>query len=241
MPGFPADSLIPNPEAAREFVNNRVSQGADYIKVFLDPLGSDEQTVAAAVEEAHSAGQLVIAHSTSYDAYSLAESAKVDVPCHVPLDKAIDAPSIANLTANGKTSVPTLIMMQSITNNTHAPYAAYTVNAKGSVTNMYNAGVPILVGTDANANPLVPANLPFVHSLHMKLGLLVQAGVSPADAINGATANAAQKFQLHDRGSILPGLRADLVLLNADPTVDIRNSLSDEKVWVGGVEFDPSA
>ena len=106
---------------------------------------------------------------------------------------------------------------------------------------MYQAGVPILVGTDANLSPYVPANPPFGSSLHQELQLLVQAGLSPVDAIRGATSLAAQKFQLYDRGSILPGLRADLVLLNADPTVDIHNSLSIEKVWVNGVEFDPTA
>ncbi|GKZ28505.1 hypothetical protein AbraIFM66950_008363 [Aspergillus brasiliensis] len=239
-PGLPADSYIVDPESGRTFVQNRISEGADYIKVVLDPLGPDEATLAAVVQAAHAANKIVIAHSTTYADYSLAEAAKVDIPCHAPLDKAIDAPSLANLTANQMTTVPTLIMMQSIVNNTHAPYQAYTLNAQGSAVNMHQAGVPILVGTDANASPYVPANPPFGASLHQELQLLVQAGLSPVDAIRGATSLAAQKFQLYDRGSILPGLRADLVLLSADPTTDIHNSLSIEKVWVEGVEYDPS-
>lgn len=241
IPDLPADSLIPNPAAGRQFVANRVAQGADYIKVFLDPLGPDEETVAAVVEAAHAADKLVITHAPSYGDYSLAEAAKADIPCHVPLDKAIDSASIAKLKANGQSTVPTLIMMQSIVNNTHAPYPAYSINAKGSVANMYKAGVPVAVGTDANANPLVPANPPFGLSLHQELELLVQAGISPVDAIKGATSLAASTFRLYDRGSILPGLRADLVLLSADPTSNIRNSRSIEKVWLNGIEFDPSA
>ncbi|KAF9893241.1 hypothetical protein FE257_011671 [Aspergillus nanangensis] len=240
MPGYPSDSFIETPEAGRSFVASRVSQGADYIKVFLDPLGPDKETLTAVVKAAHAAGKRVITHSTSYADYDTAEAAKADIPCHAPLDKAIDDPSIAKLIANGQTIVPTLIMMQSVVNNTGTPLDAYTFNAQGSVTNMYKAGVPIVVGSDANLNPYVPANPPFGLSLHQELQLLVQAGVSPVDAIRGATSLAAHTFGLYDRGSILPGLRADLVLLGADPTADISNSLSIQKVWVNGVEHDSS-
>ncbi|KAL2836400.1 hypothetical protein BJY01DRAFT_251982 [Aspergillus pseudoustus] len=123
-----------------------------------------------------------------------------------------------------------LIIMQSIVKNTGAPSAAYTFNAHVSVANMYNARVPILVGSDANLNPHVPANPPFGLSLHEELQPLVQAGVSPVDTIRSATSPAANMFRLYDRSSIQPGLRADLVLLSADPSVDIRNSLAIEKV-----------
>ena len=240
IPGFPTDSFIPNPAAGRQFVSNRIAQGADYIKVFLDPLGPDEETLAAVVDAAHAAGKQVITHATTYGAYSTAENAKADFPCHVPLDKAIDAASVSNLRGNKQIIVPTLIMMQSIVNNTHAPYDAYTYNAEGSVTNMYKGNVPVLAGTDANTNPYVPANPPFGISLHQELQLLVQAGVSPVNAIKAATSMAASSFRLYDRGSILPGLRADLVLLSANPTIDIRNTLSIRRVWVNGVEHDPS-
>ena len=241
IPGLPADSFIPNATAGRQFVSNRISQGADYIKVFLDPLGPDEETVAAVVGAAHEAGKLVIAHSASYDDFVLAKQAKPDIPCHMPLDKALDPATVATLKYNKQISVPTLIMMQSIANNTHLPLSYYTQNAEGSVRSIHSAGIPVLVGTDANTIPLVPANPPFGLSFHQELQLLVQAGLSPVEAINGATSAAASGFRLYDRGAILPGLRADLVLLSADPTKDIRNSLTIEKVWLNGVEFDPAA
>lgn len=238
--GFPADSFVPNPAAGRQFVKNRIAQGADYIKVFLDPLGPDVETLTAIVQAARDAGKKVITHAAAYNEYSTAEAGKADFPTHVPLDKALDATSVSRLVAAKQASIPTLIMMQSIVNNTHAPYPAYSSNAQGSVSNMYNTQVPILVGTDANLNPFVPANPPFGISLHQELQLLVQAGLSTVDAIKGATSITASKFQLYDRGSILPGLRADLVLLKANPITDIRNSLSVQRVWLNGVEFAPS-
>lgn len=241
IPGFPSDSFIPDSASAQKFVADRVAEGADYIKVFLDPLGPDEATLAAVTKAAHQAGKIVIAHAPSYADYSEAQQAGVDIPTHAPLDRPLDGPSITNLTSGHRYVVPTLIMMQSIVNNTHAPYAAYSVAAQGSVNAMYKAGVPIVVGTDANSSPFVPANPPFGESIHDELALFVAAGISNVDALRGATSFAAAAFRLFDRGSIKAGLRADLVLLQNDPTVDIANSRTIQKVWVAGVLTDVTA
>ncbi|GIC92840.1 amidohydrolase family protein [Aspergillus udagawae] len=223
-------------EAAQRFVADRTAEGADYIKVFLDTLGPDESTVAAIVTAAHEHNKLVISHATDHAAYAVAEAAGVDIPCHAPLDKPLDASDTAALHFSKSVVVPTLIMMQSVTNNTGAPLSVYNNAAKASVTAMHEAGVPILAGSDANASPFVPANPPFGDSLHDELELLVAAGLSPVEALRGATSTAASTFRLHDRGAIRTGLRADLVLLRADPTVDIRNTRAIDKVWVEGVQ-----
>jgi imidazolonepropionase-like amidohydrolase len=83
------------------------------------------------------------------------------------------------------------------------------------------AGVPIVLGTDANQAPGVPANVPYGESAHRELELLVEAGLTPAEALHAATGAAADRFGLPDRGRIAPGLRADLLLVDGDPTTDI--------------------
>ncbi|KAH7473177.1 hypothetical protein FOMA001_g11780 [Fusarium oxysporum f. sp. matthiolae] len=190
----------------------------------------------AAVEAAHQKGKLVISHATSQALWTTAEEAGVDIPCHTPLDKPIDAAFIDQYRDTLSHVVPTLIMMQSIVNNTGAPAQAYTAAAEGSVTNLHKAGVTILAGSDSNTAPFVPANPPFGDSLHDELELLVRAGLSPADALRGATSLAASSFGFHDRGQIKMGYRADLVLLGADPTTNIQNSRSIKKVWAAGVQ-----
>ncbi|KAK2685421.1 hypothetical protein QWA68_015617 [Fusarium oxysporum] len=235
-PGFPPESFIDSPEAARKFVDARVAEGADYIKLFLDPLGPDLESLIAAVEAAHQKGKLVVSHATSQALWATAEEAGVDIPCHTPLYKPIDAAFIDQYRDTLSHVVPTLIMMQSIVNNTGAPAQAYTAAAEGSVTNLHKAGVTILAGSDANTAPFVPANPPFGDSLHDELELLVRAGLSPVDALRGATSLAASSFGFHDRGQIKMGYRADLVLLDADPTTNIQNSRSIKKVWAAGVQ-----
>jgi hypothetical protein len=79
IPGFPSDSFIPNATAGRKFVADRVAQGVDYIMVILDPLGPDNETLAAIVQASHAAGKLVITHAPSYADYSQAEAAGADL------------------------------------------------------------------------------------------------------------------------------------------------------------------
>ena len=82
------------------------------------------------------------------------------------------------------------------------------------------AGVPLLAGTD-EGNPYTFPGF----SLHDELGLLVKAGLSPAEALKTATLNPAKYFgQENHLGTVEAGKEADLVLLDADPLLDISNS-----------------
>ncbi|KAJ9615102.1 hypothetical protein H2200_001176 [Cladophialophora chaetospira] len=235
LPGYPTSDFIPNSSAAAKFVAKRVVDGVDYIKVFLDPAGPDAQTLSALVSAAHIAGKLVIAHATTVADYQKATAAKVDILTHVPVDAPLDAATVNAIKSNGQRVVPTLFMMKSILTNTGAPPNFYVQNAQESLSRMYKAGIPVATGTDANNNPFIPANPPFGESLHEEFELLVQAGVSTKDVINGATSIAASTFRINDRGAIKLGQRADLVLLGANPLTDITNSRSIKKVWVQGV------
>jgi imidazolonepropionase-like amidohydrolase len=86
---------------------------------------------------------------------------------------------------------------------------------------MHRAGVTILAGTDASDEPFVYAGA----SLHDELELLVSAGLGPADALAAATARPAAFLGATDSlGTLEPGKVADLVILDADPLVNIANT-----------------
>jgi imidazolonepropionase-like amidohydrolase len=95
------------------------------------------------------------------------------------------------------------------------------------------AGVPILVGDDV-PNPGTAAG----PTEHRELELLGEAGLTPTEALIGATAAAARIFHLDDRGTIAPGKRADLLLVNGDPTADIKATRNIAGVWKDGVAAD---
>jgi imidazolonepropionase-like amidohydrolase len=86
--------------------------------------------------------------------------------------------------------------------------------------------VRILAGTDAGN----PGTAPGI-SLHGELEYLVKAGLTPEQALAGATSVAASTFHVTDRGRISPGLRADLLLVNSDATADITATRDIVEVW----------
>jgi hypothetical protein len=98
----------------------------------------------------------------------------------------------------------------------------------------HRAGVPIMAGTDLNDTMIVPG-----FSLHRELGLLVEAGLSPMDALRAATSVPAAYLGRGNRiGGVAVGHEADLVLLGADPTADIGNLRSVRAVIANGRLFD---
>jgi imidazolonepropionase-like amidohydrolase len=87
----------------------------------------------------------------------------------------------------------------------------------------------LLAGSDAGTPYVVPGE-----SLHDELGWLVEAGLSPAEALRTATVNPARLMHRKDLGVIAPGATADLVLLARNPLEDIRNTRSVIAVYRGG-------
>ena len=71
--------------------------------------------------------------------------------------------------------------------------------------------------------------------MHRELALLVQAGLTNTEALAAATSVPARQFGLTDRGRIAPGLRADLLLVDGDPTTDITATGAIVDVWRRGV------
>jgi len=112
------------------------------------------------------------------------------------------------------------------------PYLArfQFANAAQTVRRLHAAGVPILAGDDA-------ANFgPYGVSMHGELQLLTQIGLEPAEALESATRAPAEAFGLADRGRITPGARADLILVEGNPLLDIRATRAIVHVFKNGFE-----
>ena len=102
---------------------------------------------------------------------------------------------------------------------------------------MHELGVPILAGTDLG-NPLIFAGF----SLHDELELFVRAGLTPFEALQAATINPAKYLgREKELGTIEKGKLADLILLDADPLAEIRNTTRINAVVVDGRLLDRRA
>ena len=95
---------------------------------------------------------------------------------------------------------------------------------------LHDGGVRVLPGSDFPNPVMIPGA-----SLHQELVLLVRAGLTTAEALRAATLNPAIYLGMTDSlGTVAAGKAADLVLLDADPLLDIRNVARVRSVWRGG-------
>ena len=102
---------------------------------------------------------------------------------------------------------------------------------------MHKAGVEFIAGTDV-LNPFCFPGF----SLHDELAILVEAGLSPMEALQAATLNPARFLgKEKDIGTVANGKIADLVLLDANPLDDIRNTTKINSVVVNGRLLDRTA
>ena len=107
-----------------------------------------------------------------------------------------------------------------------------------NVREMHEAGVMVLAGSDVAVISIFPG-----YSLHEELELFVEElGMTPVEALESATRKPAEFMGIADSvGSIAPGMIADLVLLDANPLDDIRNTTNIVAVVLGGTVFDREA
>jgi imidazolonepropionase-like amidohydrolase len=225
--------------------------GARGIKLYAD--GAPEM-VREAVRAAHDAGLKVWAHATLFPARpSDLVAAGVDVLSHAPLlvwegsdslpdyrarygaafDRVLpESPRVTALLRTMKERdvlfEPTMFVFSR--EGTPRPMAEWATAVTRRAVAM---GVPIVAGTDGMIGE-GPGAMP---NLHRELELLVAAGLTPLQALQAATFNAARAIGIEQvTGTIRPGLSADLVVLSADPLTDIRNTQKIERVLKRGVD-----
>ncbi|NLU95427.1 amidohydrolase family protein [Chitinophaga sp. Ak27] len=105
--------------------------------------------------------------------------------------------------------------------------------AMKNVKKVADAGIPVALGTDSGAQPVRAQGF----SEHLEMELMVQAGLTPLQAITAATRNAATALNISQHtGTIEKGKVADLLLLDADPSKDIRNTRKIAVVYKAGQE-----
>jgi hypothetical protein len=111
--------------------------------------------------------------------------------------------------------------LASLQRDTGAVWQRHFRRQAGIVPLLQRAGVTLMAGTDFGTEGYpVPGA-----SLHQELGLLVDAGLTPLQALQSATINPARALRAADTlGTVSAGKLADLVLLDADPTISIANA-----------------
>jgi imidazolonepropionase-like amidohydrolase len=239
---------VNSPAAARAGVQAVAAYKPDFIKAFTDGWrysnaadnsSMDEETLSALVEEAHKHGLKVFTHTVMVKRGKAAARAGVDVIAHSLQDGPVDqelvglmrthgtayAPSLAvylpeRVDGSGRTASKPEVLRQRERNFT---------NALGNVKALHDAGIPVVVGTDAGMT-----GTPHGSSTLRELELFVEAGLTPAEALVAGTAHSAKALGVTDRGTIEVGKRADLLLVRGQPWQRIADIRNTQQVYVAG-------
>lgn len=252
--------------AAEAFVEGRLAEGSDYMKLMHEDGGwtgedlemMSRPMVRALTTELHRRGRKAVAHVTEADYARDLVRDGVDGLVHIFIDEPARPGFVQLARERGIFVVPTLAAEEAfitveggealLADPEIAPWlfpweaewliipgppSSITPEhigfARESVRRLAAAGVPILAGTDLATHGI---------SYHRDLELLVASGLTPRQALTGATSAAAVAFGLADRGRILPGLRADLLLVEGDPTDDVLATRAIRRIWKAGVEVE---
>jgi imidazolonepropionase-like amidohydrolase len=238
---------VNSPDAARAAIRELVPYKPDVVKAFADGwrYGSsadntsmDVAVLTALVDEAHKNGLKVGTHTVTVDRGKVAGRAKVDFIAHSIQDRELDPEAVEQIKAGGTAYAPTLAVYEPVKPGQTAraddarlaPSLRRFGYALRNVKILHDAGVPIALGTDAGM-PGTPHGSSTLHEME----LLVQAGLTPTQALIAGTANSAKVLDmLADRGTIEVGKRADLVLIAGRPWENISDVRKTERVFIDG-------
>ena len=223
------------------------------------------ETLAALVAAARAQGLLSVVHVTSLEGARAVLAAGADGYAHFPSDSVIDETFARAIAAKGLFVTPTLSgfaafggrslgrelaadvriapylttgqrnALESPPPSLAGPMGSYLTRfqidrALENVRRLHAAGVRILAGDDA---PNLGAH---GASMHGELVLLTRAGLSNAEALRAATRAPADAFRLADRGRVAAGARADLLLVDGNPLVNIAATRAIVRVFKNGYD-----
>jgi imidazolonepropionase-like amidohydrolase len=206
-------------------VRGQIAYGADWIKVYADyrwgPKGEAKPTFTQEelnllVEVSHGSGRPVAAHASTPEGMRRAVLAGVETIEHG--DEGTRE-VFRLMRAKGVALCPTLAAAEAYAqyfegwNRRTEPPPKSVVEKRASFRAAVDEGVTICFGGDVGV---------FAHGDNVReLEAMVAGGMSPLAAVRAATSGNARTFHLADRGRLEPGLLADLVVVEGDPTKDI--------------------
>ena len=146
----------------------------------------------------------------------------------LPLEKGVDQSIVAQLSDPNRQAQ----FRASNGYKSGQQYKAGLEVAKRNLKTLSSQGVRIAMGTDTGP----PARFQGFFE-HLELEMMVEAGMTPMQALVSATGDAARCHQKTGQiGTIAPGAAADLLILGANPLDNIRNTRSIEQVWIAGAK-----
>lgn len=234
------NTIMMKVEDINGYVADTIAQGGKYIKVVADLpqiLGGgimEQSVLEELISHAHENNLKVAVHAISMKGIQLAVDSGADLLIHIPIGETFPHDLAAQIKAQDIAVMPTMAMMRAFANS---PFYGYKKedydDAIAAVQLLHSLDVPILVATDSSDSFFVP-QLEHGAALHEEMQLLVEAGLTPSEVLQGATTKTAAAFGIEDAGTITPGQSATMVLVKGRPDKNIADSSQIIQIWIDG-------
>jgi len=227
------------PDDMRRAVREQIRRGADFIKVMVTgaltvpgeavhPAQMTAAEFAAIVDEAHRMGLRVAAHAEGLEGIRVAVDGGADTIEHGEM--ACRAPELLDrMAAGGIVLIPTMTVFHRVSDPASGYPPDLVEQARGlreaadrTVAAARRAGVTIAMGPDSGPQG----------ENSQELARLVDAGLTPMEAIVAATKHGARACGLDDLGTIEAGKAADMFVLDGDPLADVRLFGEPDRRWL---------
>lgn len=217
------------------YVKKAIQTGAKYIKVLLmEPNLMLKSVLKDICNTAHKNDLKVAIHAVSLKAVKMSVDCGADILIHVPMKEEFPQSLAETIAERGIAVIPTLVMMETFANSGKNGYKPeHYQNAENAVKLLHQCGATILAGTDANPGFYAPA-VAYGTSMHREMELLVQAGLTPMEALSAATAKVAEVFSIKDIATIETGKKAVLLLIQGRPDKNITDTTKIRQIWIDG-------
>lgn len=240
-------TIMPGISDGKATVNSLIAQGADYIKVMIDMpkiMGGDlieKEVLQDIVLIAHKNNLKVAAHVTTVEAVELAVNSDVDILIHVPIGETFPDNLAKKIADENIAVIPTLAMMKEFANSPLYGYKKSDYkDAEKAVKLLNSYGVPILMGTDSSNSFFVP-KIEHGNSLYIETELLVDAGLTSMQVLQGATNKTVEAFGL-EKTSNQELYKSIMVLVEGRPDQNIKDLTNIRQIWIDGEPvFDSSS
>ena len=209
------------PQQATEMSKQYLQMGLDGIKLFTGTFMGDKPTVnmptdivQAAVDVAHAEGKPVFAHPQNHTGTDNALAGGVDILAHtIPTESGFTPDELTRMKQQHTALIPTLTLWTTVTPNPQA--IDHLVNAGVDQLKAYfSGGGTILFGTDVGFISIYDTTKEYE---------FMGRAMTWRDILASLTTNPSDYFKAASKGRVAIDMDADLVILDADPAVDVRN------------------
>lgn len=240
--------VINNVQEIPDFIDDRIAENADFIKVILEsgipkrkPRNTlNDEQLKATLSYVKSNNYISVVHiSNLTDALKVADFGGNGL-AHIWWKNGaeISNEQVSKLTENDVFIIPTLFLRSLQEKGFRkSGYDDLHINIdqlKSDINKLNQSGVPILAGTD-------PPNrgINFGTDLYKELYLLSESGLNSIETLKSATSTPSREFRLGERGFIKKGYKADFLLIDGDPTQEIKDIAKIHSIWKMGKRLTP--